>query len=73
MVVEHGEHFRFPGRLAGPHRPRRLRVPLGVIAVGHHVQHLAQLLDRVVDAVLVNEMQWASRGWGMREEDDGFF
>ena len=41
VVVEHGEHFRFPGRFAGPRRRRCLPLPPGVLAAGHHVQHLA--------------------------------
>ena len=57
MVVEHGQRFRFPGRFAGPHCPRRLRVPPDVIAAGHHSQPLIQLLDRMKRPLLVNEMQ----------------
>ena len=57
LVVEHGEHFRFPGRFAGPHCPCRLPVPPGVIAAGHHAQRLIQLLNGAVDTLLLNEVQ----------------
>ena len=54
MVVEHGEHFRFPSRFAGP---RCLPVPPGIVAAGHHPEHLTQLLDGVMNTLLVHEGQ----------------
>ena len=57
MVVEHGEYFRFPGRFAGPYCPRRPPVPPGIVAAGHHVQHLARVLDVVMNALLISEVQ----------------
>ena len=59
MVVEHGEYFRFPGRFAGLYRPCRPPVPPGIVAAGHHVQHLARVLDVVMNALLINELQRA--------------
>ena len=59
VVLEHGEHLRLPSRLVGPHRPRRLRAPPGIVAAGYHVQHLAQLLGGVMNALRDNEMQRA--------------
>ena len=58
-MVEHGEYFRFPGRFTGTHRPCRLRVPPGIVAAGHHVQHLYQVLDLIINALLINEMRRA--------------
>ena len=57
MVVENGEYLHFQGRFTGFHRPRRLRVLPSIVAAGYLIQHLAWLLNVVINALLINEMK----------------
>ena len=73
VVIEHSEHFRFPGRLASPHRYCRLPMPPGIVAAGHHVQPLVQLLDGGINALLINERQRAHGVRGCEKMSIAFF
>ena len=57
MVIENGDHFRFPGRLDRPYGLSRLPVTPGIVAAGNRAQNLAKLQDGVKSALLVNEVQ----------------
>jgi len=73
VMVKNRHHFRFPGRFAGPRRPRRLCVPPTVVVAGHDTQHLAELPDDVVNPLLVNELQRAHRVGGCAKMAMAFF
>ena len=73
VVVEHGEHFRFPGQLTRSPGPRRLRVPPGVVTAGYDVQDLAKQLHWIVNPLLVNKMRRAHGVGGCEKMAMAFF
>ena len=71
VVVKNCHHFRLPGQLGLP-RGRLCQTP-GVEAAGYYVQDLAQLLDGIKRALLVNKLQRTHGVGGCEKRTMAFF